>query len=737
MFGKVVLDVPLEKEFDYAVPAHFQNRIQPGMRVWVPFGPRRLPGYLIRLSEESQYPQAKEILSLIDKEPVLSPDLIQLARWMKEYYCCHLGHVLKSMLPGMVRKISPKRDETRYVKIIGSVDEANREVLNLERKAPKQALLLRMLTAQKSAIRVMDLARMAKTGPAAISALHKKGLVNIYSGRIDKDPYRLESFQPSLPHTLNEEQQQAYNTVRDKLEKRESGVILLQGITSSGKTEIYLQAIDFALQQGKSAIVIVPEIALTPQTVERFKSRFEQGVAVLHSRLSAGERYDQWLKVYHGQCRIVIGARSAVFAPVKNLGLIVIDEEHEHSYKQEDEPRYHAREVAVKRSEIEKAVVVLGSATPSLESYYQAQQGTYELVKLTKRIDDRPLAKVRIIDLKEEIKKFRRLLTFSHVLIAAIRNRLTEKQQVILFLNRRGFSPFIICRKCGFVLRCHHCSTALTYHQLGDRLMCHSCDYTQITPRDCPECHKPQIRFGGIGTQRVESQIARFFPSAVIRRMDTDVTSLKGIHKQIFDAFKARKIDILVGTQMIAKGLDFPNVTLVGVISADVALHLPDFRAGERTFQLLTQVAGRAGRGEVPGQVIIQTLTPEHPAIRAAATQNYDLFAQQELAIRKELDYPPYEHFINLTFRSRNPQKAELVAHRYRKMLEEKVSEPIRLFGPIPAPIQRLRGFYRWQLLVRAPEVKLMIPPIKDSFKQLGKPAGVISTIDVNPLDLL
>lgn len=733
MFAKVVLDVPLEKEFDYAVPAHFQNRIQPGMRVWVPFGPRRLPGYLIRLTEESQYPQTKEILSLIDKEPVLSPDLIQLAHWMKEYYCCHLGHVLKSMLPGMVRKISPKNDEIRYVKIIGSPDEAKREIINLERKAPKQALVLRMLTGQKSAIRVMDLARMAKTSPSAIKALHKKGLVNIYSGRIDKDPYRHDSFQPTSPYSLTEEQLRAYNMICNL----SSGVILLQGITSSGKTEVYLQAIDHARQKGKGAIVIVPEIALTPQTVERFKSRFAKGVAVLHSRLSAGERYDQWQKVYHGQARIVIGARSAVFAPVKNLGLIVIDEEHEHTYKQEDEPRYHAREVAIKRSEIQQAVVVLGSATPSLESYYQAQQGVYELVKLTRRIDDRPLARVRIIDLKEEIKKFRKLLTFSHVLINGIQTRLREKQQVILFLNRRGFSPFIICRKCGFVLRCQHCSTALTYHQLGDRLMCHTCDYTQMVPGNCPECKNPQIRFGGIGTQRVESQIARFFPSAVIRRMDTDVTTLKGIHKQIFDAFKAGKIDILVGTQMIAKGLDFPNVTLVGVISADVALHLPDFRAGERTFQLLTQVAGRAGRGEVPGLVIIQTLTPEHPAIRAAATQDYDLFAQQELAVRKELAYPPYEHFINLTFRSRNPQKAELVARRYQKILENNIAENIRLFGPIPAPIQRLRGFYRWQLLVRAPEAELMIPPIKDSFKQLGKPAGVITTIDVNPLDLL
>lgn len=725
MFAEVVLELPIQKKFDYFIPTNMAERISPGMRAWVPFGSRRLPGYIVGVKDTSSYSygEAKSLISLIDKSPLLSPPLIKLAEWISSYYCCELGKVFKSMLPVMVRQITPKKDELKYVKLI----KPKEDISLIEKRAPKQAEVLRILNSQSTAMKLMDLARMAKTTPGIINALHKKGLVEIFASRIDKDPYRLETFQTTFPHQLNAEQSNAYNLVKGM----SSGAILLQGVTGSGKTEIYLWAISDMLSNGKGAIVVVPEISLTPQTVERFKSRFvSENVAVLHSKLSFGERYDQWQKIYEGKARIVIGARSAIFAPVKNLGLIVVDEEHEKTYKQEEEPRYHARDVAVKRGEIENALVILGSATPSLESSYLAQKGEYKLVKLTKRIDNRPLANVKVINLKEEIKKYQRMFTFSPALITRIRDRLQKKQQIILFLNRRGFSPFIICRHCGFVIRCHHCTTALTYHQLGDRLMCHTCGYTEIPPKICPECKDPHIRFSGIGTQRVESQIAKFFPYAKIKRMDTDVTTIKGIHKKILDEFKRGDIDILVGTQMIAKGLDFPNVTLVGVITADVALHLPDFRAGEHTFQLLTQVAGRAGRGEVPGEVIIQTMTPDHPAIKTASTQDYDKFAESEMAIRKDLDYPPYEHFINITFRSRNPQKAELVARRYQKILE---GSTVKVFGPIPAPISLLRGYYRWQILLRAPAVEEMLPPLK----KFDKHEGVIITIDVDPISML
>lgn len=737
MFAEVVLEIPLEREFDYSIPPRMINQLCVGMRVWVPFGPRRLPGYVVKIKEQADYKNVREIISLIDNEPILSPELISLARWISEYYCAHLGQVFKSMLPSMVRQITPKKDKVKYINLQGTKDDIRKEIEKIDKRAPKQATVLRLLLDQPTAIKLMDLARMAKTGAATINILHKKGLVNVFNSRIDKDPYRSEIFQSTFPHRLNEEQLFAYNVIKEKIDKKEQGTILLQGVTSSGKTEVYLQAIDYVLRSGKSAIVIVPEISLTPQTVERFKSRFESGVAILHSKLSTGERYDQWLRVFHGEAKIVIGARSAIFAPVKNLGLIVVDEEHEHTYKQQEEPRYHARDVAVKRSQLDNAIVILGTATPSLESYYKTQQGEYQLIKLTKRIDDRPLARVKIVDMREEVKKFQKLLTFSRILINSINKRLHEKQQVILFLNRRGFSPFIICRKCGHVFRCHHCTTALTYHQLGDRLVCHTCEYSEVVPKKCPECKNIYIRFGGVGTQRVESQIAKFFPTARIRRMDTDVTTLKGIHKKVFDEFKTGKIDILVGTQMIAKGLDFPMVTLVGVISADVALHLPDFRVGERTFQILTQVAGRAGRGEHPGGVLIQTMTPEHPAIQAAVTQDYDAFVTQELAVRQELDYPPFEHFINITIRSRNPQKTELVSYRYQEVLKGIITDPIKIFGPIPAPINKLRGYYRWQLLMRAPKVEIMIPCVKKSLKELGKPAGVIITVDVDPMDLL
>lgn len=722
-FAEVVLELPIEKKFDYRIPPEMISKITPGMRVWVPFGARRLPGYISVIKSSSPYKEAKSIIKIIDKASLLSQPLIQLAEWISSYYFCELGKIFKTMIPVRVRQITPKRDEYKYVRVLGH----KIDLTLLEKKAPKQAEIMRVLYEQSIAIKLMDLIRMTKASAGAVNALYKKGLVEIIASRIDRDPYSADTFQSTFPHQLNEEQLNAYNSIKEM----KSGVVLLQGVTGSGKTEIYLQAISNIISCGKGAIVIVPEISLTPQTVERFKSRFlNENVAVLHSKLSFGERYDQWQKIYDGKARIVIGARSAIFAPVKNLGLIVVDEEHERTYKQEEDPRYNARDVAIKRGEIEGALVILGSATPSIESYYSAKQGIYKLIKLTKRIDDRPLAKVRIVNLKEEIKKYQRMLTFSPALLARIKERIQKKEQVILFLNRRGFSPFIICRHCGFVIRCQHCTTALTYHQLGDRLICHTCGFTELVPKNCPECKDPHIRFGGIGTQRVESQIAKFFPSAKITRMDTDVTTVKGIHKKILDEFKAGKIDILVGTQMIAKGLDFPNVTLVGVISADVALHLPDFRAGEHTFQLLTQVAGRAGRGVVPGEVIIQTLTPEHPSIKSASTQDYDSFAESEIIFRKELDYPPYEHFINITFRSRNPQKAELVAREYQKILGD---TDVKVFGPIPAPISLLRGYYRWQVLLRAPTVEKMLPMLK----KIGKHEGVIITVDVDPVSML
>lgn len=723
MFAEVVLELPLEKKFDYEIPPSMVERVTPGMRAWVPFGSRRLPGYIVEIKDSSPFGSAKPLIKLIDKSSLISLLLIKLAEWISTYYCCELGKVFKTMLPARVRQITPKKDELKYVKVIGP----KIDISPLEKRAPKQAQIMRILNQQSTAIKLMDLARMADTTPGIINALHKKGLIEIFSSRIDRDPYRLETFQTTFPHELNEEQLYALNMIK----ATQKGVILLQGVTGSGKTEIYLRAISHILSQGKGAIVIVPEISLTPQTVERFKSRFaSEDVAILHSKLSLGERYDQWQKIYEGKARIVIGARSAIFAPVRNLGLIVVDEEHERTYKQEEEPRYHARDVAVKRGEIEGVLVILGSATPSLESHYLTQKGVYKLAKLTKRIDNRPMANVKVINLKEEIKKYQRFLTFSPALLTRIKDRLQKKQQIILFLNRRGFSPFIICRHCGFVMRCQHCITALTYHQLGDRLICHTCGYTEVPPKICPECKDPHIRFSGIGTQRVESQIAKFFPTARIRRMDTDVTTLKGIHKKIFDEFKRGDIDILVGTQMIAKGLDFPNVTLVGVISADVALHLPDFRCGEHTFQILTQVAGRAGRGVIPGEVIIQTLTPEHPAIKTASTQDYDTFAENEMAIRKDLDYPPYEHFVNITFRSRNPQKAELVARHYQELLK---TDKVKVFGPIPAPISLLRGYYRWQVLLRAPTAEEMLPLLK----KFDRHEGVVITIDVDPISML
>jgi primosomal protein N' (replication factor Y) len=509
---------------------------------------------------------------------------------------------------------------------------------------------------------------------------------------------------------------------------------LLHGVTGSGKTEVYMQAMAEVLKHGKRAIVLVPEIALTPQTVMRFAARFGRRITVLHSQLSPGERYDQWRRVKSGEVDIVVGPRSAIFAPVENLGLIVIDEEHETTYKQDEPPpRYHAREVAIKRAELANCVVILGSATPSLESYYKATQGEYRLLNLRNRVDNIAMPPVEIIDMRVELKQKNNRSIFSERLRAAIEERLALGQQVILFLNRRGFSTYVFCRECGHVERCEQCSISLTYHFDTKLMVCHHCNRERPTPKECPDCFSPYIRYLGIGTQKVEMEIQKAFPTARVARMDTDTTTRKGAHKNILDAFKNGDFDILVGTQMIAKGLDFPNITLVGVINADIALNLPDFRSGERAFNLLTQVAGRSGRSMLGGNVIIQTYNPDHYSIQAAQEHDYQRFYQEEIALRASLLYPPFSHAASILLRGEDEslviQAANLLNEQMETLKESQFKE-VQIRGPAPAPFAKIKNKYRWHFLLRCADVKQLQEFIKQSI-QSAPPSVTRGNVDV------
>jgi primosomal protein N' (replication factor Y) len=542
-----------------------------------------------------------------------------------------------------------------------------------------------------------------------------------------------EEVEPSAHLTPTPEQDKALKCLWRDIESNKHDVYLIHGITASGKTEVYLQAIGRALEAGKSSIVLVPEISLTPQTIERFRSRFKGHVAVLHSRLTDATRFHQWKKIKDGQATIVVGARSAVFAPVKNLGLIVIDEEHETSYKQQDAPRYHAREVAIKRAQLTNAVVILGSATPSLESYTNAKKGVFKLLNLKQRILDKQLPEVKIVDMRQHARGPKRQAIFSKPLEDAIKKVLDNRQQAILFLNRRGFATFMNCRHCGYVLKCKNCDVTLVYHFQDKELVCHWCGWHQKPPKICPQCKGSYISYFGIGTEKVESEASRLFASAAISRMDTDATSGRNSHKQILDGFKASQTQVLIGTQMIAKGLDFPAVTLVGVVSADSALHVPDFRCGERTFNLLTQVAGRAGRGTAGGRVIVQTFTPGHYAIKCASKHDYEAFYEKEIKYRRQLQLPPYTHMVLVTFMSTNEERARHSAEDLVRLLEARVSK-VNVSGPAVAPGLRLRKRYRWNVILKSKNAEAAVGILRKALKGLKKRSGVRMAVDVDPL---
>ncbi|MCL0060444.1 primosomal protein N' [Dehalococcoidia bacterium] len=627
-----------------------------------------------------------------------------------------------------------------YIRLSLDIHQTQAEIAALgKRKVSKQAELLKVLMAESDAIPLSTATRKSGASSTAARSLEKKGLVAIEQVRVVRDPLAHRNFTVTPPPKLTPDQETAWSKIQERLRTTDNrfGVFLLHGVTGSGKTEIYLRALEETIARGKKAIVLVPEISLTPQTISRFASRFPGRVAVLHSRLSPGEQFDEWQRIRDGECDVVIGSRGAVFAPQPDLGLIVIDEEHEWTYKQHDKsPLYHARDAALKLAELTGAVVILGSATPDLASCHRAKTGRYHLLELPARVGEGPdgayprLPQVEVVDLRRELKQGNRSI-FSRLLARGIGEALSAGEQVILFLNRRGTASFVQCRNCGHVMRCRRCDLTLTYHAPENYLTCHQCNYSILPPTSCPECWSRRIKFLGIGTQKVEEETARAFPQARLLRWDRDVTRGKHSHEQILQRFQSHDADILIGTQMIAKGLDIPLVTLVGVINADVGLYLPDFRAGERTFQLLSQVAGRAGRGRRGGRVIIQTYTPEHYAIVAAGKQDFSAFYEQEIAFRHEHGNPPFNRLVSLIYAHTNPERCQQEAERMMLLLrQERDSQGLAgttLIGPSPAHTQQIRGRYRWQVIIRGSDPMSII-------SKVPIPQGW--TVDIDPVGL-
>lgn len=733
--ASVLIDGPSELVFDYAIPEHLN--VLPGCRVRIPLRNRPATGTVLRTGPAPETDFALRYLSdLIDPEPLVTTPLLQLAEWITSYYGTPLEQVIRSIIPGAIRGEKTTAKTRRAAQL--DKPPTGEDLEKLAKRAKRQHEILTLLTIAKKPVPITELG--GSSAASSLKSMAEKGWVKITDLEVRRDPDANETFVPTEPLKLNDEQAEVHETIVKSLHSEKPSPILLHGITGSGKTEVYLQATQAALDLDKNVIILVPEIALAPQTVQRFKARFHKltdQIAVLHSNLSQGERFDEWQRIRQGKARVVIGARSAIFAPIKNPGLIIVDEEHEPAYKQENPPKYHARDLAVVRCHLEKCSVLLGSATPSLETYQNTQIGKYQLVKLTQRADGATLPLTRVVDMRLEAKKQKgRDAIISETLRTAIDKRLEANEQTIVFLNRRGFARSLQCPPCGHVIECNHCAIPLTYHRSEERLICHICGHQAIVPRLCPNCQDPAIRQQGYGTEKAEIILNKVFKGAKIARLDTDTTRRKNTLRDTLRDFRAKKINILLGTQMIAKGLDFPNVTLVGVLNADLSLYAPDFRAGERTFQLLTQVAGRAGRGEMAGEVIIQTSTPHSPSIQFARHHDFQGFVDQELDVRQQFAYPPYTHLALLLARSSHERRAEFTLQTLHRKLAENLPDGIILGDPIPSPLTRSHSQFRFQLLLRGPNPRALSHHLNKILKATPTPEDVIVTADLDAYDL-
>ncbi|WP_213423318.1 primosomal protein N' [Bhargavaea massiliensis] len=798
MIAEIITDVsahPVDRPFDYAVPEGMAKVIEPGARVRVPFGNRKVLGFVTGLKEESDVPDSrlKPIDELLDPEPVLTGEMLHLADWMKQTTLCFEIDALQAMLPSALRAkyektvhvLEPEKltgevaDIVRNRRVVAvkefnerllpalkrlaaegtvSIETAVRQRTNIKKEkvlhigeadrlweireslpksANRQAELLEWMEAHiGQSLPSKDVMESTGTTRATVKALIERGAARETEEEVYRKPETgLMPESGGMPGPLTEEQAIAVGKIGEAVDDGREETFLLHGVTGSGKTEVYMQVIRHVLDLGKEAIVLVPEISLTPQITSRFKRRFGPMVAVMHSGLSAGEKYDEWRKIQRGEVKVVVGARSAVFAPFRNLGVIILDEEHESSYKQEDSPRYHARDVAIRRSEEHGCPVILGSATPSLESYARAHKGVYSLLTLSERAKKQPLPEVQVVDMREELKNGNRSM-FSLALAEAIRDRLEKGEQTVLFLNRRGYSSFVLCRDCGTSVQCPNCDISLTYHRATERLQCHYCGHEELVPHNCPECTSEHIRFFGTGTQKVQEELHRLFPEARVLRMDVDTTRQKGAHERLLRQFGDGGADILLGTQMIAKGLDFPNITLVGVLSADTMLRLSDFRAAEKTFQLLTQVSGRAGRHEKEGEVIVQTYAPEHYAVELAKDQAYEPFYAIEMGNRKRYSYPPFYFVTLIQFSHEDLMKVSETAGNAVRYLSGKLGRDTVIIGPTSAEVARVNNRYRYQCLIKykkEPKLAGVLTDLVKIYRSSWMKEGILMSIDMNP----
>jgi primosomal protein N' (replication factor Y) len=732
-----------DKLLHYKVPEDLRAAIRPGSLVEVPILNRLRPGLVLEIGEVADIPLAKlkNIAAVMQDYPALTPDLLALAKWMHAYYAARMEAVFEAMIPAAVRD-GMRLKEEKYVVVAGS--PTAEELAALHKKAPQQARVYDFLKQQFQPVKkALVLSRLHATA-AVVSALVKRGWVREEVRHVERvayaDHWSGGEIVAAQPPPLNDEQAAAVASIGASLEKRKFTVHLLHGVTGSGKTEVYLRAVEQVLAAGGSAIYLVPEVALTPQTVARLRGRFEAAghkTVVWHSHLGEGERLDGWTALASGQARVVVGARSAVFAPVRDLRLIVVDEEHEPAYKQDETPRYHGRDVAVYRAKLAHATCLLGSATPSLESVANVRAGKYRRDVLTKRVDDKKLPDIQIVDMRLEVMRQRGMVTLSRLLVNHMQARFERREQTILFINRRGYSSSMQCRKCGHVEECPHCSVAMTYHRSDETLKCHLCGHQRGAPAVCPACAAPDIRWRGLGTQRVEEAVRRVLPRARLERMDTDTMAKRHRFREILGNFRAGKIDVLIGTQMIGKGLDFPNVTLVGLVDADLSMHVPDFRANERTFQLIVQVAGRAGRGDRAGEVVVQTFTPKSDAIQFAKRADFDGFAETELGVRQKFAYPPYRHLIHHLFRGPNPEKIRFFAEQWVKQVEQALGGTVEIRGPTPSPIEKVKDEYRFQIWYFCARATPVVPKLVELQATINWPDDVIQVLDVDPMSLM
>lgn len=735
-FAAVVPELSIDKILDYGIPTDFEGKILPGSLVGIKIRGHMRQGYVLEIKDTPSFTPVSPISQLISEKPLLSKALMQLAFWIAKYYSSPLRQVLKIMLPAPLRK-DGKHKEQLYVMRAITREKMVDACKKMREKLPVQAAILdEMLLAEKGML-LTELLEAAEASRSSVDSLVKKGLLAVDIVRIDRSPLLNEEYFKTKPKTLNSEQSESLNAIQKSIEHNLFEVHLIHGVTGSGKTEVYLQAIEKTLALNKGVIMLVPEISLTAQTIERFRSRFENKIAILHHRLSQGERFDEWHRIEKGEAKIVIGARSAIFSPVPNLGLIIVDEEHENAYKQNEEtPCYHARDISVVRGKIENAVVVLGSATPSLESFYNAKTGKYRLASLQKRADKASsLPEVTIVDMRLEREKAKGASpAFSEALLNEIKKRTETGEQSILFLNRRGYYTTLICQECKEVTGCKHCDVSLTFHKGENSLTCHLCGYgISPPPRSCNKCKSETIKYRGAGTEQIQKSLHAILPDIRTIRIDADTTKHKGSHQKLLREFGSGKADVLIGTQMIAKGLHFPQVTLVGVLNSDGALNIPDFRASETVFQLITQVAGRAGRGETKGKVLIQTYLPENETIKLASQHDYLSFYENEIAVREMFQYPPFTHLAKIIFSGKNQKEVLETAEKIRAKLIEIMPPSFELNPALPTGHARVKDEFRFQFLVKGKNMLQLNRALEQILLKNPLPRTIRINIDIDP----